>query len=654
MAQSGMQRRMSGMTSGSQSGKAGSKDSLTHRNPLEDSITINYRYFDSSRPVKIDSSINDFYTRFPVPYYYTDLGNNGTAAHSLLFTPIMKPGFDAGFHSFDIYKYTLENTKFYQTTRPYTELAYMIGKSSEQLINILHTQNRKSRFNFAFDFRLINSPGAFKNQNTSHSNLRVNTFYQSDNKRYGLYLIYFSNALKSAENGGLITDSSLQNLSLGDPFEADTRLGSALSDQGRNFFNTNILLGTTYKETNVFLRHYYDFGQKDSIVQDSVTIKLFYPRLRLQHTMQYSTNEYQYNDQRLDSNNYVDYFNYNIDRNDSVNMLFQDKWRSFTNEFSIITYPDKKNTAQFLKLSASLQLLKGTFYPDTLRTENFNSTFVSAEYRNRTKNKKWDIEATGSFYVTGPFSGDYSAYISLQRELSKKLGSLEVGFQNVNKSPSALSSGVSSFPMQADAGFNKTNITRIFANVYLPAQDLKLVGNYYGVANYIYYTDFLKANQQGALFNVLSVGLEKKFRLSRYFNYYVEAYFQQAPGNAPVHIPAFFSRHRIAFEGNFFTNLFLSTGLEVRYYTPYKADTYSPLNGQFIYQDDATITNRPDVNVFMHFRIKSFKGFVRLENVNSLDKNGTEVGFTRHNFSAPHYAQNALWIRVGIWWNFVN
>ena len=127
--------------------KKSGKDSLQHRDRFADSITIFYRYYDSTRTRTIDSSINDFTTRFPIPYTYETLGNLGTAARSMRFNPNMKAGWDAGFHQYDTYKYTVENTKFYQTTRPFTEMSYLLGSSSEQLIDIVHTQNKKSNFN---------------------------------------------------------------------------------------------------------------------------------------------------------------------------------------------------------------------------------------------------------------------------------------------------------------------------------------------------------------------------------------------------------------------------------------------------------------------------------------------------------------------------
>jgi hypothetical protein len=75
--------------------------------------------------------------------------------------------------------------------------------------------------------------------------------------------------------------------------------------------------------------------------------------------------------------------------------------------------------------------------------------------------------------------------------------------------------------------------------------------------------------------------------------------------------------------------------------------------GQFMPQDSTTISNRPDVNAFMNFRIKSFTGYFRAENLNTI--NFTDgFGFTHNNFAAPHYVYPGLIIRFGIQWNFVN
>jgi hypothetical protein len=93
--------------------------------------------------------------------------------------------------------------------------------------------------------------------------------------------------------------------------------------------------------------------------------------------------------------------------------------------------------------------------------------------------------------------------------------------------------------------------------------------------------------------------------------------------------------------------------LEFRYNTGYKANNYSPFLGQYFVQNTNTITNRPDINAFVHFRIKSFKGFFRLENLNTLDVS-KGFSFSKLNFNANQYPGTGLWLRFGLWWSFVN
>ncbi|HVX28677.1 MAG TPA: putative porin [Parafilimonas sp.] len=652
-----------------------SNQTLQHRDVYEDSITIFYRYWDSTHINKIDSSINDFYTRYPVPWWYVDFGNFGSAAHSLIFQPNMRPGFDAGFHAYDIYRYTPENTKFYQTTRPYSETSYLLGSRGEQMVNLFHTQNRKSNFNIAFDFRVINSPGAFKNLNTNNSNLRVNTFYQSTNKRYINYFAVITNKILSSENGGLKPNQDLDSLSFHDPYGALTKLGSELPPYSRNIFGQNLTIGTQYKEAIFLMRQSYDFGQKDSLVTDSTTYKLFYPRLRIQHTIQFTNDNYEYHDYAPVDSDYIKYLDYTpaITHNGTYaadTIKFADKWQILTNDVALISYPQKNNLNQFLKLNAGYELIKGNL---GAYRETYNNIYTGAEYRNRTRNQLYDVEAVGKLYVAGHYAGDYSAYISLRRSLRKNIGSLQVGFQNVNRTPSFLEDGsvgthlvdsasgaqidtkaaLTNFPVTQIGNFNKENITRVFAVINIPPADFQLTGEYYLVTNYTYFSSLYTATQSSSLFNVLHIAAQKKISVSKHFNWYLEGNLQQTTGNPPVNLPLVLARSRFAFEGNFYKNLFLSTGIEIRYYTPYKAPGYSPLNGQFFFQDTTTITPRPDVNLFFNFRIKSFKAFIRLENLNTIDPaNG--FSFTKYNYVAPLYPARALWFRIGIWWNFVN
>jgi hypothetical protein len=623
-------------------------DSLKHRDINEDSVTIFFRYFDSSRIRLLDSSLNDFYSKSGFPYHYYHLGNMGTAARSYLFSPNLQPGFDPGFHAFDIYKYTIEGTRFFQTTRPYTDLGYLLGGKGEQQINILHTQNRKSNFNLTFEYRLINSPGTYRNQNTSHNNVRLNTYYVSPRKRYSNYAILINNKLKASENGGLKNPALLDSLSLNDPFELETRLNGEGRPR-RDFFNTNVSTGNSYNETYFYFRQHYDLGTKDSLVTDSITYRLFYPRIRFQHNFKYGSYKYRFSDADPVDSLYAKYFGY---ANPDAEVRFEDRFKEITNEFSVISFPEKNNLNQFLKLGAGFQLIRASF--DTAANDNFSNVYFLGEYRNRTRNQKWEIEASGKLFTAGENAGDYNALISLKRDLGKRLGALAIGFENVNRTPSYSLRKDTAFPFKRTGAFSKENTSHAFASLTIPRLQLELIGDYYLLTNYTYMDNFFSVKQESTLFNVLHIGATKKFKLSRRWNLYSELHLQQTAGNPPVNVPLVFTRQRLAFEGNFFKNLDLSTGVEFRYHTPYKADNYSPFTGQFFFQDTTTISNRPDINLFFNFRIKRFTAYVRAENLNAFNINSNGARFSKPNFRAVNYPDALLWIRFGIWWKFIN
>jgi len=634
-------------------------DSLRHRTGLEDSITITFRYLDSSALQRFDSSVHDFTSRFPVPAHYVYLGNVGAAARNIIFTPLLRSGWDAGFHAFDVYRFTLNETRFYNTTRPYSELGYLLGSKAEQMIHVLHTQNIRPNWNAALQYRLINSPGYFQNQNTNHNSYRFNSYYQSRNKRYSNFFIIVANKLAASENGGIRTDlpyldsSSFQERS-GIPVKLGTRPGN---NNFRDFFSNNIHTGNKYSDFYLVLRQQYDLGQKDSIiVNDTTVIPLFYPRLRFEHTFRLSNQTYRFEDSYPDSSLPL-YQLYGIDTAHPFYM--QDKWKEIMNDFSIYTFPDRKNPQQFLKLGAALQNLSGSFDSSKSagpRPKTLYNFLVHGEYRNRTRNKKWEIEAFGNFYVAGNYAADYDAYISLKRLISPTIGFLQAGFRNINRTPSFVFDVNSGFwKERATQSFNKENISMIFGSLEQPRLRMRLSGNYYLISNYAYFNNINQRAQESGVFNLLQLTLEKQFTIHKNWQWRSMVVLQQTAGPAPVNVPLIFTRNQVGYEGNLgFRNLRTAFGMELRYHTPYKADAYSPFMGQFYFQDTTRINNTPDIGLYLHFRIKTFMAFVRAENLNTYRFAGSNTGFTNNNLAAPDYPMPGLQIRVGIFWSFVN
>ena len=640
------------------SGAGGKSDSLNlgfeHRDDLKDSITISYKFLDSIRSIRLDTNINDFYKYFSVPAAQQYLGNNGTAGYSLLFTPIVKAGWDAGFHAFDVYRYTLENSRFFKTTKPYTKINYELASAKEQLINIVHTQNPMSNLNVGFEYRLISAPGYFSSQHTNNKSYRLFSNFQGKRKRYAAYFMLMGNTIKSSENGGIKNDNNLADKTYR-LFAIPTNIGRTDSS-GFNPFVSTVNTGNVYKDFTFFLRQTYDLGKKDSVaINDSTTEYLFYSKLRFQHTFSYNSYSYQFRDIVADSALYKNWYDTAIVSDTSPahradSLVVTDKWKVVTNDFSIITFPDTKNAAQYLLAGARLENIKGSF---TSGSKSFYNIVLHGEYRNKTRNRLWDILANGEFYMAGLNVGDYSATALLARYLNKRWGNIRLSFSNVNRSPSFIFNPLSSFNFGHTGVYNKENIIILKAAADNPFVSLSAAN--YLITNYVYYTSYSKTAQYSKVINLLQINAAKKFKLTRRWNLYAEVTLQQTDAAAPVKVPLIFTRNRIAYEGLFFKNLNLSTGFELKFYTPYKAYNYSPVMGQFFTQDSGAVNlkNRPDISAFLHFRIKSFTAFIRAENLNTI--NFTDgFGFTKYNFSAPHYAYPGLVFRFGIQCAFIN
>jgi hypothetical protein len=660
----GAKDRMRGISQPSKTGDT--TIGFKHRDDLADSITISYRYLDSLRSMRIDSSINDFYNIFSTPANYVTLGNNGSAGYPVLFTPLLKAGWDAGFHAYDAYRFTIENTKFYKTTRPFSQITYLLASGKEQFINILHTQNIKPNWNFGFQYRLISAPGFFQTQNTGHNNYRLFSSYQGKKKRYAAYFVLNGNKLAASENGGIQKDSLLYAPNRENRVSIPVNLGGDVSNTFSPF-STKIATGNIYKDFTFFLRQSYDIGKRDSIIiNDSTKEYLFYPRFRFQHTISYTKSDFRFSDivsgfniltnkrnAELDSILLKRWYDTTvaIDSNGILNFHVEDKWQVLSNDFSIKQFPETKNTSQFIEAGLRIENLKGTF---AAGTKNFYNVAVHGEYRNKTKNKKWDALLNGEFYTVGLNAGDYFANASLTRFLNEKFGNIQVGFENVNRSPSYIFQDQSSFNFKNPSLSKKENITVLSAGADNPKFSIWFRN--ISITNYAYFKNYYQTDQYSSLINITQIQASKKFHFKLLRNklfLYSDFIVQQAGANSPVRLPLFYTRQRLAFEGVLYKNLNLSTGFDVNYNTPYKANNYSPVMGKFFPQDSTTISNLPNVAFFFNFRIKSFTGLVRLENLNTANF-AYGFNFTNNNFAAPHYPTPGLIIRFGVKWNFVN
>ena len=145
------------------------------------------------------------------------------------------------------------------------------------------------------------------------------------------------------------------------------------------------------------------------------------------------------------------------------------------NDFSIYQYPDAKNLHQFVKVGAALQILS---LENIKGTSKFTNIFGHAEYRNRSRNQKWDIQANGKLYFTGFNAGDYQLYAALQRFVGKRMGYAQLGFENVNRAPTFIYDPRSDFYLlKGTDGFQEREYNAPVCFVMATCPSFKAIGS---------------------------------------------------------------------------------------------------------------------------------------------------------------------------------
>lgn len=607
-------------------------------------ITIKYRYLDDVQDHSLDSSINDFTNYLPLPPDYITLGNLGTPAKGLIFNPGMHTGFDAGFHVFDTYRFQLDSTRFYKTTRPFTQLEYLIGSKQEQMIDVFHTQNPRDNFNFGFHFRKINAPGFFQNQNTDDNSYSVFAHYNSKSKRYHAYLSFVGNKMNAGESGGLKNDADLENPTYSERRTIPVNLGGS-NPFSTGFFTTPLATKSSLKESSWLFNQHFDWGSGDTVKVNDTTFNYeFHPAFRIEHTLKLTNMSTAFTD-TLPGTASLYYFNhYGLDSLWTENLTSYHDWKNFSNDLSIVQFPSKKSETHFLKAGATFDYTQGSFLKNSISFYNLKGHF---EYHNLTKNKKWDLDAYGELFLAGNNFGDYKATASLSRYLNDKLGDITLSATNVNQTPSFVYRFFQSNRfLSTNNDLKKTNVTRLQFKADNDHLQYHLTVNYFLITNYTYFKDYMESAQDATAFNLLQIILNKQFTVG-HFNWYIDLALQQAAGNPPLHLPHIWTRNRLSYENTLFKNLVLCTGLEGVYNTAYYADDYSPVIQQFVVQNAVKINNPlPSVAAFFDFRIKAFVAYVRAENLNT---------FVKPNImQVPHYPYPDFTIRVGISWTYVN
>jgi len=610
--------------------------SKNKQSKTDDRIVIySFTLADTARQV-LDSSIS-FLNRNPIlNTWQIDLGNFGTAQKSLLFSPSMKANIAFGIESIQPYLFTQDNQKFYNTTRPYSNIYYRMGSKLEQMIDILHTQNIQPNWNFALNYRKIGSPGNYVNQGVNHDNASFTTNYLSNNNRYSFNASFLYNKLQQDENGGIQSDTFLTN-----PIYANNKLIPVAVDALSLNRST---VSNYYRNVSLNFTQNYFLGKYDTIGNDSLGKNiLFKPMFGIQHQFYSNFNYARFKDLTPDSTFYFPLELPTFAKRDSV---FANQFlNTLGNAFSFIgNIRFKKKILQTeAGYGIELETPHNAYFDETY----FNNFLFSKINKPSLQKNEWQYDAAVKFYFSGERAiGNFNLTTHAGKMISPTIGKIDIGFEQSLQSAPYLMADFGTNYLQLKTSFSKQTISKFYFSHSNLKYKTNLHFNYYVIGNYIYRDTSLMAKQDANVIPVLQGLLSKRFVWNKLI-FDNDFLLQYASNNSPIQLPNFASRHRVAYESKLIKNkLQTAVGFDFRYHSPFFTDHYSPLYFSFVTNYTNKISNYPQAAFFFNFKVKRFRASFAIDELqNFVLKNNMNY----HLYPAQNYT-----FRFGFHWAFIN
>jgi len=600
-----------------------------------DTATVYYLYADNpdERIRFVDTLLNNYFEQYDPARQgdldYGHLGTLGSAARPLIYTPNFHQGIEVGFNQFDLYRKNAK-FKFYEVNNAYTDISYSQGaEQNDGYFKLSFARNFKGGVSLSLHHQRIahlasemsiQQNGSYLPLRARYSIFGVGLWIRPKESKYEGFFSYSTDVMQHADNGG-ITSADETQLLLGSPidFTLNTHLSEAST---RHAFN------------EVAYQQYYRLAaQKDS----TGTTKR---ALNFSHKIGLKNSIYKYSDDAGAISTVV-YENFPID---DRGMRHYIEMRSLDNHFSLGTNRNTtKGGGDLLEvgLRHSLHWLNQEPVDSVL-----NNLYLTAKI-NFSLRDRLQLRTYGHYGILAN-GGDYRLNGTLLVDLAKA-GKLEVEAVSQRYAPSLIQKQI--FINQSEVwknDFKKPLENSISGTYSLPKFPASVTARINVLDNYIYSDTlgyFKQSDSPISIFQIIGKANFSfwKFQLNNVLT------LQQTTSNL-IQLPQIYSKHSLFFESMLFKRAMrLKLGFDVRFNTPYFANDYQPLTGQFFLQTEKQTNFYPATDVFLSFKItrSSFKFFARLDNMNGWITND-------YYYQTLRYIIPDRTFRLGFNWRFLN
>lgn len=564
--------------------------------------------------------IDRFTWRQRAAYKLQDLGNEGTATKYIFYQIPLCIGATTGFNAYNTYFRSPLQQKYYDTKTPYTDGSVAFANYGSFTFEVVHARSFNKNWHLGGMYESMLTDREFiPNQIPYDRQVITYAFtlfgnYKSTHEKYQAFVSFYRKNHRNRETGGIWNDD-----------HADIK--QWLKPKSNTNNNLSIDQGVKSKELRqqYFLYHQFAFAEPAQ----------FYHELLLSN----SFNHFITKTLSKDASKFL------LGQDAATTYSLQNKTRTQTlsNEWGI------KGQAQrvfyqyyYRNKQIDLQQAGSTLHKKL--AENYLGLYTRT---NLGKN-------IGLLHLRGEYlQGDlYQVRAAYENKF------VELAYDQVRYKPSFLSLQYNSLYRKWNNRFKPPTDQQVEGtlNIPLPGLVLRPYAKFIRTTTPIYFkksatalsrSTALSPSQAKGHADILTWGGQVNLTLGSAYHLDTEIAHSKVAGPAAdvFRMPTWYTHVRAYYAASYQEEKAnIETGIELNWKSSYQADGYDPATQQFFVQNEFTIYAYPIVELFFNFRIKTFKGFLKVVHLNQgLPMEGY--------FVTPFYPGQMRSIDFGVSWS---
>lgn len=531
------------------------------------------------------------------------------------------------------YRKTPQNIHLFQTQSPFASLSYQSSLNSEYQVHASFTQNIKPRWNFAFDYDLINPYEIFKNSAVLSHLLDASTNYYSEDSRYQGQLGVVWNKMRMGENGGLSND------------------GLFSTGQQTNMAGLPVVSYTNqrlYNDLDIFTHQSYNLVRQVETVKERYDLEVNQDDSTLLDTIYWydtlTPNPYHIFNAgvlALDAqfSRQASRFKDSISADSTTTFIYSGRL-FWTND----AYPDYK-WHNPIKLTGGIE--PRVVHINEHDSLTYNIYSVTPFARAQIKLGRGILSGLGHFTFSNDTPGMDRRIETEYRLNFDSLRYIDATAIAEWKAPDYFFFHYHSNGFQWDhSNLDKISVQR-FNLLYSHKGLWKIDATAQHISNNVWLDENISPYQSEGNAWLFQARAMSHLRFFGWLCLDLQEMVQHSTDENELRVPLFASKNSIYADLNLFHRaLRAQFGIDIRYHTLFYADAYSPAAGAFYRQNDIQVGNYLWGDVYVNLHIKHADIYIKAGHLNAIWEQHPSY------FLLPHYPGNQFGLYWGVKWNF--